>query len=269
MLPALFTSLAACSRAPQSADAPQASPSAATESAAPSSAQDERAPKAKKRERQPIDPATTGTIRGEIKFEGTPPERKEMAVGNTAGCEHHPVPPLTEDVIVSDGHLQNVFVYIKSGLDDWILPAAPSTKVELDQQGCMYRPRVIGMQLGQTLSVKNADPATHNVHARPERNEGFNRSQAPGGANVDWTATKAEVMIPMGCDIHPWMKAYVGVRDHPWFAVSGADGRFVLQGVPPGDYVIEAWHEKYGRKTGNLHLDAHGSADIALAFSAK
>jgi plastocyanin len=221
------------------------------------------------KEKRAIDPKTVGTIHGVIKLDGTPPERKEMAIGKTTGCEKHPVPPLTEDVIASDGKLANVFVYIKSGFEDWIVPPPENTRVVLDQEGCMYRTRVLGVRVGQKLAIKNSDPTNHNVHARPERNEGFNQTQATGSAPVEWQAVKPELMIPFSCDIHPWMKAWVSVREHPWFAVTGADGSFTIPNVPPGEYTIEAWHEKYGKKPGKLTLAPSGSADITLAFSTK
>lgn len=266
----LATALAACSREP--APAPRSSdPAVEPDREAPAGADPAPAggATATKREPRPIDAATAGVVRGVVRFEGPPPARKEMAIGSTAGCEHHPVPPLTEDVIVADGLVANVFVHVRAGLEGWIVPPPPAEPVLLDQHGCMYRPRVVGMRAGQKLSVKNSDPATHNVHARPDRNDGFNRTQAPGGAPVEWTPEKAEVMVPFGCDIHPWMKAWVGVRDHPFFAVTGADGRFEIAGLPPGEYTLEAWHEKLGKKTGKVTLSASGSAEISFAFAAR
>lgn len=221
------------------------------------------------KEKRAIDPHTVGTIHGVIHLDGTPPERKEMAIGKATGCEKHPVPPLTEDVIAKDGKLANVFVSIKSGLESWIVPPPDDAPVVLNQEGCMYRPRVLGMRVGQKLAIKNSDPTNHNVHARPERNDGFNQTQAVGSAPVQWQPEKPELMVPFACDIHPWMKAWVAVRDHPWFAVSGADGSFTLANVPPGEYTLEAWHEKYGKKTGKLTLAPSGSADIAITFSAR
>lgn len=234
----------------------------------PLAAEPERAPQEpRKKERTPIDPAQVGTIRGVVRFDGPPPERKEMAIGNTAGCEKHLKLPLTEDVIVTDGRLQNVFVHVKQGLDGWVVPAPTADPVVLDQQGCMYRPRVIGLRTGQKLVVRNSDGATHNVHSRAERNDSFNRTQSPGGADVEWIAEKPELMIPFGCDIHPWMKAWVGVRDHPFFAVSATDGGFAIAGLPPGEYTLEAWHEKLGKKTKNVTLSAGGTADIEFVYA--
>jgi hypothetical protein len=236
----------------------------------PAAAQSEGSPReSKKKERSPIDPAQVGTIRGVVRFEGEPPQRKEMAIGSTAGCEHHPKPPLTEDVIVTDGRVENTFVQIKDGLDGWIMPPAPAEPAKLDQHGCMYRPRVIGVQLGQKLLVRNSDDATHNVHSFATRNDNFNRTQTPGGADVEWIAEKREAMAAFGCDIHPWMKAWVSVCDHPFFAVSAADGAFSISGVPPGEYTLEAAHEKLGKKSKNVTLSAGGTAEIEFVFAAK
>lgn len=240
-----------------------------TEKNAPAPAGAPAAEKSTKHEKKPVDPRTAGTIRGVIRLDGDPPARKEMAIGTTAGCEKHPVPPLTEDVLVKDGKLANVFVYIKSGLEDVIVPPPDAAPVVLDQEGCMYRPRVLGMRVGQKLVIKNTDPATHNVHSHAERNEAFNQSQPAGGADVERAMEKPELMIPFTCDIHPWMKAFVSVRDHPFFAVTEEDGAFSLQGVPPGDYVIEALHEKYGKKHGNLTLSSAATAEITIVFTSR
>jgi plastocyanin len=225
-------------------------------------------PKPASKEKRAIDPKTVGTIHGVIKLDGTPPERKEMAIGSTAGCEHHPVPPLTEDVIAKDGRLANVFVYVKSGADEWIVPPAEAGNVVLNQNGCMYRPRVMGMRVGQKLAVHNSDAATHNVHARPTRNDAFNQTQVPSSPDIEWTPTKAEASVAFTCDIHPWMKAWVFVRDNSWFAVSGDDGSFSIGGVPPGEYTLEAWHEKYGKKTAKVVVPASGTGEASMAFAA-
>ena len=107
------------------------------------------------------------------------------------------------------------------------------------------------------------------MHSRPERNDGFNQTQASGSAPVEWQPTKPELMIPFACDIHPWMKAWVSVREHPWFAVSDASGAFTIGGVPPGEYTLEACHEKYGKKTGKVIVPASGSGELAITFAAK
>ena len=262
---------AACGDAPGPARPASAPPPAAERASEAPDAQQPApgAPSKAPAARGPIDPATAGTLRGVVRFDGTPPPRKEMAIGNSAGCEHHPVPPLTEDLIVADGLVENVFVHVKKGLEKVEVPPAPAEPVVLDQRGCMYRPRVVGMRAGQKLAVRNSDGATHNVHSRPERNDGFNRTQAPGGADVEWVAAEPEVMIPFGCDIHPWMKAWVGVVDHPFFAVTGPDGGFTIPGLPPGEFEVEARHEKLGKKTGKIVVSAGGTAEIVLTLPGK
>ncbi len=261
----------ACSPAQEERATGSSSAAPTTSSAGePTAAQSESSPReSKKKQRSPIDPAQVGTIRGVVRFEGQPPERKEMAIGSTAGCEHHPKPPLTEDVIVTNGRVENTFVQIKDGLDGWIMPPAPTQPAVLDQLGCMYRPRVIGLQLGQKLLVHNSDDATHNVHSFATRNDNFNRTQSPGGADIEWIAEKREAMAAFGCDIHPWMKAWVSVCDHPFFAVSAADGTFSISGLPPGEYTLEAAHEKLGKKSKNVTLSAGGTAEIEFVFAAK
>lgn len=284
---ALIAAGLGCGRAPDDAPSADSSPSSSPASGASSARSGADAPsedasrpsaavaqsggnsKSAAKAKRAIDPKTLGTIRGVIKLDGSPPERKEMAIGKTTGCEKHPVPPLTEDVIAKDGKLANVFVYIKSGFEEWIVPPPDDAPVVLNQEGCMYRPRVLGMRAGQKLAIRNSDPTNHNVHARPERNDGFNQTQAAGSPAVEWRPEKPELMIPFACDIHPWMKAWVGVREHPWFAVSGEDGAFTIANVPPGEYTLEAWHEKYGKKPGKLTLAASGSADISITFSAR
>jgi plastocyanin len=251
-------------------DARGATSSTTSESSATSDASSSASESSKRpsKEKHAIDPKTVGTIRGVIKLDGTPPERKEMAIGNTAGCEHHPVPPLTEEVIAKDGHLANVFVYIKSGAEEWIVPATNGEKIALSQDGCMYRPRVLGMRIGQKLAVHNADPATHNVHARPTRNDAFNQTQVPSSPDIEWAPTKAEISVPFTCDVHPWMKAWVFVRENSWFAVSADDGTFSISGVPPGEYTLEAVHEKYGKKTGKVVVAPSGTGEVTISFAA-
>jgi hypothetical protein len=219
---ALLAMCSACGQSGSSSSPPTQSASGSSDSrtvagssdsrtvAADTSSKDSSAPQTgdgasgAKREKRAIDPKTVGSIHGVIKLDGTPPERKEMAIGNTTGCEKHPVPPLTEDVIADGGKLANVFVYIKSGYDEWIVPSPASASVVLNQDGCMYRPRVLGLQLGQKLAVKNSDPTNHNVHSRPERNDGFNQTQASGSPPVEWQEAKPDPMIQFACDIHLW-----------------------------------------------------------------
>lgn len=242
---------AAPSKAPAESDAPQA-PSTPS------------VPKPKG-PRGPIDPAKTGTITGVVVFDGTAPERKTLST-NTGGCPAHTAPLLTEDVVVENGKLANVFVHIKDGLAGWDLPPLAPDSVDMNQHGCQYVPHVLGMRTGGKLLVKNSDPTTHNVNIRTKASDAMNPLQPPGGKAVEWSPSKKELGVPFECNLHPWMRSYVCVVDDPWFAVSATDGAFTLSGVPPGDYVLEAWHEKYGKKTANVALEPGGNATATFTF---
>jgi plastocyanin len=158
-------------------------------------------------------------------------------------------PLKTETVAVGqDRGLQNVFVYVKDGLGDLRFPV-PATPAVLDQRGCRYTPRVIGVQVGQPVQILNSDRTFHNVHAVGQTNSEFNVAQPSVGMTMTHTFTTREVMVPFKCDVHLWMHAWVGVLDHPFFAVTTADGSFSLAGLPPGTYTVEAWHESLGTQT--------------------
>ena len=213
-----------------------------------------------------VDAATAGTVMGRVAFEGTPPEGEPIDMSEEPTCaEQHTEPPMRMPAVVgADGGLAEVFVYVKEGLPDgtW---ATPSEPVELDQEGCRYHPHVLGLQTGQTLQIRNSDGLLHNINARPEDQRGFNVSQ-PTDMTTDRQFAQAEVMIPVQCDVHGWMEAYIGVLDHPYFAVTGEDGSFEISNLPPGDYVVEAWHERYGTQTVNVTVAESGEATADFTF---
>lgn len=151
------------------------------------------------------------------------------------------------EIVSKDGEVQNVIVYIKEGLGDKKF-AAPAEPVELDQKQCVYVPHAFGVMVGQKLLIKNTDATLHNVHGQPVKNEEFNTPQPAAGAPIEKVFKRAEEPFLVKCDVHPWMGAYCGVFDHPYFAVTAKDGTFTLKDVPPGEYKIEAWHEVYGKK---------------------
>lgn len=184
-------------------------------------------------------------------------------------CERqHNTPARAETVVRNtNGTLRNVFIWVKSGLPaaHWTPPAAPA---HLDQNGCIYTPHVLGIVEGQDLEIANSDPVNHNVHAESRANPAWNESQAPRAEHKFKKFSSEEVLFPVTCSVHPWMKAWVGVSPHPFFAVTGEDGAFELRGLPPGTYVIEAVHEKYGRKEGRLTLTPGGTAKIEFSYGA-
>ena len=200
---------------------------------------------------KPWDPALgTATITGSVKFEGTPPRVRliDMAgADEKCGELHGGKRQRPETVIANDnGTLRNVFVWVKTGIEGWNFPM-PEGDAMLDQKGCMYVPHVMGMRTGQSLAVRTSDPTAHNVHGFAKANRAFNRSQPPGAADIVVRMRRDEAGPPMKvkCDIHPWMNSYIAVVNHPYYAVTGADGSFELPNLPPGSYTIEAWHERY------------------------
>jgi hypothetical protein len=141
--------------------------------------------------------------------------------------------------------------------------------VVVDQRACNYEPHVLGVRVGQQVTFVNSDPLLHNVHALAAKNEGFNDSLPTAGARLVKRFTRPEVMVRMRCDVHPWMFAYVAVVPHPFFAVTGAGGEFALEGVPPGEYVVEAWHETLGTRTQKVAVAPKGEARADFSFEAK
>ena len=139
----------------------------------------------------------------------------------------------------------------------------------IDQTGCLYVPHVLGIQAGQTLQIRNSDETLHNIHAMPKNNKEFNIGQPVKGLTTERVFDKPEVMVPFKCDVHKWMNSYAGVVDHPFFAVTGPDGSFSLEGVPAGDYVVEAWHERLGTKEMNVTVIAEGGVEANFAFTAE
>jgi hypothetical protein len=136
----------------------------------------------------------------------------------------------------------------------------------IDQKGCLFTPRVAGAQTGQPIHFVNSDPLLHNVHSTPSEAKGWNLSLSKQGVQREVRVAKPEVMIPMKCDVHPWMKGYVGVLDHPYFAVTGPDGRFTLPNVPAGEYVVGAWHERFGVREARVTVGAKETKDVGFAY---
>ena len=215
----------------------------------------------------PIDEATVATVTGTIKFDGAKPKLARLMMDQDPVCvQKHSGPVLVEDGAVNeDGTLPNVFVHVKAGAEKYTF-AVPSTPVELDQDGCVYKPHVLGVQVGQTVQILTKDPTTHNIHPMPQNNREWNISQAPNAAPLEQKFSRDEIMIPVKCNQHPWMKAYIGVTKHPFFAVTGSDGTFTISGLPPGDYTIEAWTATFGTQEQEVSVGAKESKTVDFTF---
>lgn len=215
-----------------------------------------------------VDPATAGTITGTVSFEGEAPANEPIRMNADPVCvTQNKTPQFQETYMVQDGKLQNVFVYVKDGLGNYVFDT-PSQPAQIDQQNCRYHPHVFGMMVGQTLEIINSDPTLHNIHALPKGNQEFNTGQPIQGMKTTHTFNNPEVMVPFKCDVHGWMNAYVGVLPHPFFATTGADGTYTISGLPPGTYTIEAWHEKAGTKTQSVTIGPSESKTADFSFSA-
>lgn len=220
--------------------------------------------KPKKKDDGPVDTGKSpyqskndeGTISGVIKFDGTPPDRKRIDMGADANCASAGGEKLTEEVLVTDGKLANVFVYLTGGPVDQFSFQPPSDPVVLDQKGCRYDPHVLGVMIKQTLRILNSDQTAHNVHPTPKNNPEWNESQPPGTAPKEKTFNRAETLIPVKCNQHPWMKANVGVLAHPCFSVSAQDGTYTIKNVPPGNYTLVTWHETMGEQKTQITVGA-------------
>jgi len=214
----------------------------------------------------PIDAETAGTIKGKVKFDGTPPPNLKLPVGGNAECAAlHAGPAFDEAVLVKNGRLRNALVYVKSGLEKHVF-AWPKEPVQIANERCIYSPRVAGAMINQPIEFINNDPTAHNIHGYSSQGD-FNFTLLGKGITNAVKLRKPEVVLNVKCDLHPWMKGSVGVFAHPFFRVTGEDGTFELKGLPPGEYEIETWHERFGVKSQKVKLDPKGSADADFAFT--
>ena len=220
----------------------------------------------------PVDPAQAGTVTGRVVLEGTPAPARVIRLDGDPKCLQQMTGQqrLSETYVLGDGGaLANAFVYVKdgAGVKGRRFPV-PSDPVVIDQKKCWYLPRVVGVRVGQPLEVRNSDPLLHNVRANPEVNDGFNMGQPVQGINYTHTFATSEVMVPLKCDVHAWMNAWIGVVEHPYFAVTGSDGSFSIANLPAGTYTIEAWHEAGGTQTASVTITPGESAPVTFTFKA-
>src|SRR5258707_230264 len=212
----------------------------------------------------PIDPATVATVSGTVKFDGTAPKASKIDMSQDPGCKGSNE---AGNVVVSAGDLANVFVYVKDGLGNRTFDT-PKDPVVLEQQGCKYHPHVLGVMTGQTVQIKNSDPTTHNIHPTPKDNREWNESQPPSAPAIEKNFAREEIMLPVKCNQHPWMKMYINVVKSPFFAVPGEDGKYEIKGLPPGDYTLAFVQEKLGTQTQKVTVAAKDTKTVDQSFKA-
>jgi len=216
-----------------------------------------------------VDAATAGSISGTVKLNGEPPVFRPIDMSAEPACVAANPTPIAPPVVVLGDHgaLANVVVYVKSGLGKYRYET-PSEHAVLDQKACMYIPRVLAFRTNQPLEVKNTDPATHNVHPIPRDNKSWNRSLPAGAEPFITSFPNPELAMPVVCNIHPWMRAYLFVFDNPYFEVTTKTGSFDLSNLPPGTYTIEAWHERFGTLDQTVTIGPKESKSTLFTFDA-
>jgi plastocyanin len=209
-----------------------------------------------------VDPSSAATITGTVNFDGAAPQAKAIDMSNDPGCKGQAA---SEQVVVDNGHLANVLIYVKEGL-----PAGsydpPKEKVSIKQEGCRYVPHMAAVMVGQSVNFEDDDQTLHNIHPMPKNNPQWNQSQMPNSQPLEKTFSKPELMIPVKCNQHPWMHMYLSVLGNPFFAVTGKDGKFTLTGLPPGTYTIAAVQEKYGEKLQTITVGPKDSKNLNFSY---
>ncbi len=212
----------------------------------------------------PIDPATVATVNGTVKFDGTAPKPSKIDMSQDPACKGMNE---AETIVVSGGDLANVFVYVKDGLGNRTFDV-PKDAVVLDQSGCKYHPHVLGVMAGQTVQIKNDDMTTHNIHPTPKDNREWNESQPPSSPAIEKNFAREEVMLPVKCNQHPWMKMYISVVKSPFFAVTDKSGKYEIKGLPPGDYTIAFVQEKLGEQDQKVTVGPKETKTVDETFKA-
>lgn len=208
----------------------------------------------------------TASVTGVVKFQGAvlPPTRIDMS--SDPNClKAHPSPGTTEDILIgANGAVENAVVYVSGGLEGRTFQP-PAEPVVLEQKGCTYKPHVVALQANQKINVVNSDSTTHNIHPSPNNNREWNMTQPPG-VPLEQTFAREEIAIPVKCNIHPWMRGYIAVFKHPYFAVTGKDGSFDLKNLPVGNYTITVWHGKLGTQSQQVTVSAGQTPKLEFAF---
>jgi plastocyanin len=241
--------LAGCSKKEQSSNESEEKAATANAPAAPAT---------------PIDPSTVATVSGTVKYDGTAPKPAKIDMSQDPACKGTNE---AENMVVGGGDLANVFVYVKDGLGSRNFDV-PKDSVTIDQQGCKYHPHVLGVMTGQNVQIKNDDKTTHNIHPTPKDNREWNESQPPSAAPIEKSFAREEIMLPVKCNQHPWMKMYVNVVKNPFFAVTDKNGKYEIKGLPPGTYTLAFVHEKLGEQTQQVTVAPKDSKTVDQTFKA-
>lgn len=214
-----------------------------------------------------VDSATAVTITGKVFFKGKRPARTRIEIDEDPQCvKLNKAGMFDESVLVNgNGTVSNVFIYVKKGLEGKQFPPPPEP-VTIDQKGCRFNPRILGVQTGQLIRVTNSDPVTHNIHPMPKQNREWNQSQAEGAPPLERKFVRPEQMIRVKCNVHSWMRAYIAAMEHPYFAVTGPDGSFEIRNLPPGEYTVEAWQEKLGAQDQQVTLAPASKSELVFSF---
>lgn len=228
-----------------------------------------KAPKGTSREQEKASAVGMGELVGKVYFRGDKPKLQAIDMMSDPVCaSEQPGSVFVQDGEVNNnGTLPNAFVYIKSGTGNLSQPA-PHNSVVLTQQGCMYEPHVVGVMAGQPLQVVTVDPTTHNVHVMPKINREWNVTQQPGSPSIIKVFSQSEIAIPVHCNVHPWMKAYINVVSNPFYSVTGSDGSFAIKSVPTGEYTLEVWSATFGSQEQHVTLRAGESSTVNFTLEA-
>ena len=209
------------------------------------------------------------TVTGTVTFAGKAPALKPLAMDADPACaKKHPKPVLAEMLVLGNGStMGNVIVYVSKGLPAGKTWPAPKTPVTLDQKGCLYVPHAMGIMVGQAYRILNSDGILHNIHTLPKVNPSFNRAMPATSTEASTSFAKPEPIFQIKCDVHPWMSAFIGVFTHPFFATTGADGKFTIANLDPGTYEITAWHERLGTQTASVTVGASDTKTQDFKFA--
>jgi len=214
------------------------------------------------------DTSPTASVAGKVRFEGQRPQPTRVSMTADPNCvKQHPGALTGEDFVVGDAAaLENVVVFVSDGLNGRSFEV-PADAAVLEQKGCVYMPHVIAVQTNQKLKIVNSDNTLHNIHPFPVNNREWNKAQPPG-TTIEESFPREEIVMPVKCNVHPWMRSYIGVFKHPFHAVTGKDGSFDLRNLPPGEYTVTAWHEKLGSIPQKITLAPGEAKKIDFVFKA-